>query len=188
MTMITPSYLGETIEYSSLHACRSTLEDPTIRTGIWGYQPLLLILTITFFFAILYAVSALIAVMTRSSITCILLTIAAWFVFFLVGWGHGRLKLESAKEKVANVPQEQRMGDGAFAKVVKVIHNVMPRTEDLNRLNTMIVYCGYVTGDLGDLKSFNDADTVWWESLLVCGVWIALFLGVSCLWFSIKDY
>ena len=27
--MITPSYLGETIEYSSLHACRSTLEDPT---------------------------------------------------------------------------------------------------------------------------------------------------------------
>ena len=30
MTMITPSYLGETIEYSSLHACRSTLEDPNI--------------------------------------------------------------------------------------------------------------------------------------------------------------
>ena len=33
MTMITPSYLGETIEYSSLHACRSTLEDPTERIG-----------------------------------------------------------------------------------------------------------------------------------------------------------
>ena len=32
MTMITPSYLGETIEYSSLHACRSTLEDPTFIT------------------------------------------------------------------------------------------------------------------------------------------------------------
>ena len=34
MTMITPSYLGETIEYSSLHACRSTLEDPTVPTPI----------------------------------------------------------------------------------------------------------------------------------------------------------
>nr|QNO48958.1 hypothetical protein OEPDFBKK_00034 [Methanosarcinales archaeon ANME-2c ERB4] len=39
MTMITPSYLGETIEYSSLHACRSTLEDPTslqadMRSGV----------------------------------------------------------------------------------------------------------------------------------------------------------
>ena len=33
MTMITPSYLGETIEYSSLHACRSTLEDPTNLTA-----------------------------------------------------------------------------------------------------------------------------------------------------------
>ena len=54
MTMITPSYLGETIEYSSLHACRSTLEDPTatqelmqavqssgarvMLTGLWGDQ------------------------------------------------------------------------------------------------------------------------------------------------------
>ena len=34
MTMITPSYLGETIEYSSLHACRSTLEDPTPREAL----------------------------------------------------------------------------------------------------------------------------------------------------------
>ena len=33
MTMITPSYLGETIEYSSLHACRSTLEDPTMNSN-----------------------------------------------------------------------------------------------------------------------------------------------------------
>ena len=33
MTMITPSYLGETIEYSSLHACRSTLEDPNVKYG-----------------------------------------------------------------------------------------------------------------------------------------------------------
>ena len=37
MTMITPSYLGETIEYSSLHACRSTLEDPTF-VGAGGRQ------------------------------------------------------------------------------------------------------------------------------------------------------
>ena len=37
MTMITPSYLGETIEYSSLHACRSTLEDPTDSYGDGKY-------------------------------------------------------------------------------------------------------------------------------------------------------
>ena len=42
MTMITPSYLGETIEYSSLHACRSTLEDPTVASSNpdtqWTYR------------------------------------------------------------------------------------------------------------------------------------------------------
>ena len=38
MTMITPSYLGETIEYSSLHACRSTLEDPTWRCLVLEYE------------------------------------------------------------------------------------------------------------------------------------------------------
>ena len=40
MTMITPSYLGETIEYSSLHACRSTLEDPTGKSDVRNATPL----------------------------------------------------------------------------------------------------------------------------------------------------
>ena len=40
MTMITPSYLGETIEYSSLHACRSTLEDPIRSTDGAASAPL----------------------------------------------------------------------------------------------------------------------------------------------------
>ena len=38
MTMITPSYLGETIEYSSLHACRSTLEDPTVYFSVGNFD------------------------------------------------------------------------------------------------------------------------------------------------------
>ena len=44
MTMITPSYLGETIEYSSLHACRSTLEDPTafLVMQLSGFLPVML--------------------------------------------------------------------------------------------------------------------------------------------------
>ena len=37
MTMITPIYLGETIEYSSLHACRSTLEDPTVNPSLYSF-------------------------------------------------------------------------------------------------------------------------------------------------------
>ena len=49
MTMITPSYLGETIEYSSLHACRSTLEDPTLTEDFYKkeIQPQLNIATLS---------------------------------------------------------------------------------------------------------------------------------------------
>ena len=43
MTMITPSYLGETIEYSSLHACRSTLEDPTVNTSVFNAIAVLIV-------------------------------------------------------------------------------------------------------------------------------------------------
>ena len=43
MTMITPSYLGETIEYSSLHACRSTLEDPTGGAGAHSSHPVTIV-------------------------------------------------------------------------------------------------------------------------------------------------
>ena len=62
MTMITPSYLGETIEYSSLHACRSTLEDPTRIRGMpifekWNVPPDLLTRR-ALLMAILFAVFA----------------------------------------------------------------------------------------------------------------------------------
>ena len=63
MTMITPSYLGETIEYSSLHACRSTLEDPTSRT--WIKKPLNSLPRRQFSGAMLFLDSQLAAALTK---------------------------------------------------------------------------------------------------------------------------
>ena len=51
MTMITPSYLGETIEYSSLHACRSTLEDPTLASIVERLPRTLLVARVAVFMA-----------------------------------------------------------------------------------------------------------------------------------------
>jgi ABC-type transport system involved in multi-copper enzyme maturation permease subunit len=56
-----------------------------IRTGIWAPGVLISIPAITFFFAILYAVSTLSGVITRSAIVAILVTCATWFFLFLVG-------------------------------------------------------------------------------------------------------
>jgi len=59
-----------------------------LRTGQWPSGFLAMIFVITFFFAILYAVSTLAAVLTRSPIVAIMATCAAWFLLFMVGLGY----------------------------------------------------------------------------------------------------
>lgn len=58
------------------------------RSGIWAPGVLISIPAITFFFAILYSVSVLFGVVTRSAIVAILVTCATWFFLFLVGAPH----------------------------------------------------------------------------------------------------
>lgn len=55
------------------------------RSGIWAPGVLVSIPAITFFFAILYSVSTLAGVVTRSAIVAILVTCATWFFLFLAG-------------------------------------------------------------------------------------------------------
>jgi len=56
-----------------------------LRSGIWAPSFLLTIFIITAFFAILYGVSTLFGVLTRSPIVAILLTAGVWFVLFIIG-------------------------------------------------------------------------------------------------------
>jgi ABC-type transport system involved in multi-copper enzyme maturation permease subunit len=57
----------------------------SLRSGIWAPGFLLSVPVITFFFAILYAVSTLFGVLTRSPIVSILMTCGAWFFLWVVG-------------------------------------------------------------------------------------------------------
>ena len=43
----------------------------------------------------------------------------------------------------------------------------MPRTTDLSKLDDMIVYTAFMTGNLEDMQKFDTSDRNWWESLLV---------------------
>src|SRR5205085_1146531 len=56
-----------------------------LRSGIWTNGFLGTILTLTFFFAILYSISTLFGVLTRSSIVAILVTVLSWFTFWVSG-------------------------------------------------------------------------------------------------------
>ena len=60
------------------------------------------------------------------------------------------------------------------------------RTSDLEQMNDMIVYTDFMTGNLADMSKFDTSKRNWWESLLVSLIWIALFLGLASLWFTIK--
>ncbi|MFL5339757.1 MAG: ABC transporter permease [Gemmataceae bacterium] len=60
-----------------------------LSTGIWSPGFLWVIPAMVFYFAILYAVSTLIAVVSRSSILAILATCVMWGIFWGNGYAHG---------------------------------------------------------------------------------------------------
>ena len=168
-----------------------------IRSGLWANGTLILILTITFFFAILYALSTLVSVVTRSVVASILITVGAWFIFFIIGWAHlgveyhDRFQKEDDKIREA-MKQPPRPPEEPWVYWVlggiKVVHAISPRTEDLNQLNDLVVYTDFISGNLGDMGKYDTSKRNWWESLLVSGVWIGIYLGLAMLWFYYKDY
>lgn len=134
-----------------------------LRSGVWAPTFLLTVLVLTFFFAILYSVSALFGVLTRSPIAAILLTCAAWFLLFIVGVLHNVFETFRAIDRTAEAlhaklgdegMQALQGGDGEggrrggrgvnredlrfhenwFTRGVTVVHALLPRTNDLSQL------------------------------------------------------
>lgn len=64
-----------------------------LRTGVWAPGLLWCIGGITFYFAILYACSTLVGVLTRNAIVSIVLTITFWFTVWLIGTVYGLLNV-----------------------------------------------------------------------------------------------
>jgi ABC-type transport system involved in multi-copper enzyme maturation permease subunit len=170
-----------------------------IRSGFWANGALLMIFTLTFFFAILYAISTLVGVVTRSVVMCILLTVVTYGILAAVGLLNDTVKKIEQVEKEFEKHKEFA-GDGLFGgeekpgwlsvgmATVKVVYAVSPRTDDLNDLNDLIVYSDFLTGSIANIPKLDSAEHNWWLSLLVATAWIAVFLGLSIAWFYFKDY
>ena len=71
-----------------------------LRTGLWSPSFLLLIPVITFYFAILYAVSTLAAVLTRSTLVAILASFLAYAIFFGIGFGFDIIRQVKEADRV----------------------------------------------------------------------------------------
>jgi ABC-type transport system involved in multi-copper enzyme maturation permease subunit len=159
-----------------------------LRSGVWANSFLFMIFIITFFFAILYAVSTLFAVLTRSAIVAILMTCGAWFVFFIIGSLNQLFENQRLYENDHKVAQENRWGDNTFATVIKGIRTVTPRTSDLNYLGQKILLSDFLTGTIAQATNLDRSSIHWGESLTVSGIFVAVMLGLACWWFATKDF
>ncbi len=157
-----------------------------LRTGIWAPGFLVSILGITFYFAILYAVSVLSSVLTRSPIVAIMVTIFVWVML----WGTG--VAYSVLTGLRKEPEAKVQADGLpswLYTTVDTLHFVLPRTTDLDVLLTRTISKGLLTE--AEYKSRNIdklPDIHWAESLSVSVIFIAIMLGLACWWFATKDY
>lgn len=161
----------------------------SLRSGVWATGFLWTILILTFFFAILYAVSTLFGVLTQSPVAAILLTCGVWFFLFLVGLGYQLFEQARVREE-RRAAREHRepTAETWFPKAVRAVHFVFPRTSDLGVLNGRLLSRELITANQLSGRELDQTQISWGESLSVSAIFIVVMLGLACWRFSARDY
>jgi hypothetical protein len=168
-----------------------------VRTGMWAPNFLLAVPLLTLQFAILYAVSTLIGVLTRNALVAILVTLVAWFIFFAVGKVNdgirnhgienkkfaeklkkgeleefdprtGKLKTREQIEKDFN-PNRPLWGliDVSAFPVVQSIHAIFPRTFQLDARIGRVIAEGVLTERQQKTRGWDDPPDESWPELIL---------------------
>src|SRR5439155_8497092 len=156
-----------------------------LRSGIWSNGFLMTIFTLTFFFAILYSISTLMGVLTRSAIVSILVTCILWFAFWVVGQIYSFVTLVQKDDGFRQLREDMPQW---ISNAANVGHFILPRTSDLNVLNVHLVGSVLTDNERRERGFFVLPDVSWTESVTVSLVFIAVMLGLACWRFSRKDY
>lgn len=151
------------------------------RSGFWDPSFLLVIPALTFTFAILYAVSTLVAVLTRSAIASILITIGFMFVMWLLG------KVVKTFFDANKVTGDVELPDWSYT-LVDTLNNVLPRYTDLDKLTTKVVADANLPVGLSRLMGLFTEYPSWGGAVGVSLAFIAVVLGIACWRFSRRDY
>jgi ABC-type transport system involved in multi-copper enzyme maturation permease subunit len=161
-----------------------------IRTDLWVNGLLLCVFVFTFQFAIFYAVSTLMAVLTRSAIVAILVCVVTWGILWVVGMGYRFLELVRP-ENVKDTPQARTIDLPKWVFVGgDILHFVTPHYKDLDVLTTKLIRSDLMDASNPARKEIEKrlGSINWAESLVVTCVFIGVMLGLSCLWFATRDY
>jgi ABC-type transport system involved in multi-copper enzyme maturation permease subunit len=152
-----------------------------LRTGVWGTGILWTIPAVTFYFAILYAISTLAAVLTRNAIVAILVTMAFWAVMFVVGFVHNKLE-PYRDDKTLEIPK-------TVYTVSDTVNAALPRTTDLdNLMNKLVVDDTLGVAEKRQMKKDKFTYPPWGEVVGVSGAYIVIMLGLACWRFTTRDY
>lgn len=182
-----------------------------LRAGLWSPTVLLAVPIVMLFFALLYACSTMVAVITRAPVPAMLVTCLYWVALFIVGVLHGVVETSRVEESGESRPKagvslselkSNRSGpqrrapsrpvdrkplhERTFGKVVEAIHAVLPRDRDLdNLMDRQLVRDLALAGPLRDFatRSMSSASV----GLGITLAHLGGFLLVACLIFSRRD-
>ena len=149
-----------------------------IRSGMWDPRFLITIPALVLSFALLYAFSTLIAVLTRSAIAAMLLTIAFTFGLWLVGYIKKQLDVAKVMED-GNLDTVSSIFDG--------LNNVLPRYKDLDKLTSKVTSEGAYTPILLRFQDMLIEPPSYFSVLGVTFLYIAAFLALASWRHSTRD-
>ena len=150
------------------------------RTGIWNPAFLLTIPVLMLVFAVFYAFSVWMAVLSRSALVSILCTLALWVSSFSAGRFHAR----------ARDPQAESVFPAWFEKVVEAVYYVLPKTSDLKDLNSAVIMRSHLGEEAAaTLPLPVSGDPSAWPLYVTSSVvMLGVFLACAIVLFKRRDY
>ncbi len=167
-----------------------------VKSGVWAPGFLLMIPILTFYFALLYAFSTLIAVLTRNQLVAILLTCVGWTLVTGVGYLHELAEKanEETKKKVIEVRKMQGEA-GASEEDIRAAQpvpwwveeglfgarRVLPRTYDVDKLAGRMIAASVLSDSEYKEKFEGDLGVSWGEVIIISLLQIAGLLALASL-------
>lgn len=150
-----------------------------LRTGVSSPAFLLCIFSLLAVFAVLYSVSVLVGILTRSSGLASLTALGVWGASSLVV--SIRHNIETLFPN-AETPRSLKIA-------VEVLYTILPKVRDLGHLNTLVLSRSQLSPEAFGSSQFQMLPEIDWVfSLGTTALFTAVMLALACWWFWRRDW